>query len=282
MRHRILLLTAALLFSTGGAAIKSATLTGWQIACLRSGVAAVVLLLAMPDARRRWSRRTLPVAAAYAATLITFVIANRLTTAANAIFLQSTAPLYMLLLSPLVLRERIGKADVLYMMAVLAGMAVFFVGNESAVATAPDPRTGNIIGAASGLAFACTLVGLRWLSRSKGAEAAVGTVALGNVLACAAALPMAAPFGAATAHNVLVILYLGVVQIGLAYVCLTRAIGHVPAVEASTLLMAEPAMNPVWTWLVHGEKPGAWALAGGALILCATLANTWRQSRTSR
>jgi DME family drug/metabolite transporter len=281
LRYRILLLTAALLFSTGGAAIKSATLTGWQIACSRSGVAAVVLLLALPEARRSWSWRIVPVSGAYAATLITFVIANRLTTAANAIFLQSTAPLYMLLLSPLVLRERIRGADVLYMLAVLTGMAVFFVGNEAAVATAPEPRAGNIVAAASGLSFACMLVGLRWLSRLKGADAAVRTVALGNLVACAAAMPMALPFGAATAHNVLVILYLGVVQIGVAYVCLTRAIGHVPAVEAATLLMAEPAMNPVWTWLVHGERPGAWALAGGAVILLATLANTWRQSRAA-
>jgi DME family drug/metabolite transporter len=279
LRYRVLLLASALLFSTGGAAIKSAALTGWQIACLRSGVAAAVLLVALPEARRSWSWRTVPVAAAYAATLISFVIANRLTTAANAIFLQSTAPLYMLLLSPLVLREPIRRADVLYILAVLCGMAVFFVGNESAVTTAPDPRTGNFIAAGSGLTFACMLVGLRWLSRFQGAGTAVGTVALGNLVACLAALPMALPLGAPTAHNIIIILYLGVVQIGLAYVCLTHAIGHVPAVEAATLLMAEPAMNPVWTWLVHGERPGAWSLAGGAVILCATLANTWRQSR---
>ncbi len=278
LRYRLLLLTAALLFSTGGAAIKSATLTGWQIACLRSGVAGAVLFLALPEARRRWSWRIVPVAGAYAATLISFVLANRLTTAANAIFLQSTAPLYMLLLSPLVLREPIRRADVLYMLAVLSGMAVFFVGKESAVATAPDPRTGNLVALISGLAYACMLVGLRWLSRFRGPDAAIGTVVLGNLLACLAALPMAVPFGAATTHNLVVILYLGVVQIGVAYACLTRAIGHVPAVEAATLLMAEPAMNPVWTWLAHGERPGAWALAGGAVILSATLANTWRQS----
>ena len=82
------------------------------------------------------------------------------------------------------------------------------------------------------------------------------------------------------AEDVAVILYLGVVQIGIAYACLTRAMRHVPAVEAATLLMVEPAMNPVWTWLVDGERPAAWSLAGGAVILSATLANTWRQGRS--
>ena len=93
-------MAAGLLFSTGGAAIKAASLTGWQVASFRSGLAAVVLLAALPNARRRWHWRMLPVAAAYAATLILFVLANRLTTSANAIFLQATAPLYVLLLGP--------------------------------------------------------------------------------------------------------------------------------------------------------------------------------------
>jgi DME family drug/metabolite transporter len=279
LRNRLLLFTAALLFSTGGAAIKAATLTGWQVACFRSGVAAAVLLAVLPEARRAWSWRIVPVAAAYAATLITFVLANRLTTSANAIFLQSTAPLYLLLLSPLLLREPIHRADLLYMAAVVAGMMVFFAGTETAVATAPDPPKGNAIAAFSGLLYALMLAGLRWLARAKEGSSGVATVALGNLFACAAALPMALPVAAGAEGNIVVILYLGIVQIGIAYVCLTRAMRHVPALEASTLLMLEPAMNPVWTWLVHGERPAAWSLAGGLVILSATLANTWRQSR---
>jgi drug/metabolite transporter (DMT)-like permease len=280
VRNRILLFIAALLFSTGGAAIKAATFTGWQVACFRSGVAAAVLLAALPEARRGWSWRIVPVAAAYAATLICFVLSNRLTTSADAIFLQSTAPLYLLLLSPLLLREPIRRADVVYMAAVVAGMLVFFVGTESAVTTAPDPPRGNAIAAASGLFYALMLAGLRWLARGKAPGSGIATVALGNLFACLATLPMALPVKAAGAENVAVILYLGVVQIGIAYMCLTRAIRHVPALEAATLLMIEPAMNPVWTWLVHGERPAAWSLAGGAVILSATLANTWRQARS--
>jgi drug/metabolite transporter (DMT)-like permease len=104
---------------------------------------------------------------------------------------------------------------------------------------------------------------------------------LGNIFACIATLPMALPVVAGGTANVAIILYLGVVQIGLAYVCLTRGIRHVQAIEATTLLLLEPAMNPVFTWLVHGERPGPWALAGGALILSATLVNTLWRSRLS-
>ena len=102
---------------------------------------------------------------------------------------------------------------------------------------------------------------------------------LGNGLACLAALPMALPVRAGAADNLGVILYLGVVQIGVAYVCFTRGIGRVRALEAATLLMLEPAMSPVWTWFVHGERPVALPLAGGGIILAATLGNTWRHSR---
>lgn len=279
LRNRLLVFSAALLFSTGGAAIKAASLTGWQVASFRSGVAAAVLLLALPEARRNWQWRIVPVAAAYAATLITFVLANRLTTSADAIFLQSTAPLYLLLLSPFLLREPIRRADVLYMLAVAAGMAVFFIGTESAVATAPDPPRGNLIAAVSGLFYALMLTGLRWLGRAGEGNAGIPTVALGNLIACVAAVPMAVPVRSFHAHDGLVILYLGTVQIGIAYVCLTRAMRQVKAIEAATLLMLEPAMNPIFTWLAHGERPVAWSLTGGAVILSATLVNTWRQSR---
>jgi drug/metabolite transporter (DMT)-like permease len=283
VRYRLYLVATALLFSTGGAAIKAASLTGWQVASFRSGVAAVALLIVLPQARRGWSWRVVPVALAYAATLVLFVLANRLTTAANAIFLQSTAPLYLLFLAPWLLREPIRARDLLCAAAVAAGMVLLFAGSERSVATAPDPRRGNLIGLASGLAWALTMTGLRWLSRDaipdKPHNPALATVALGNMLAFLAALPLALPATGVRESDVAVILYLGVVQIGLAYFLLTRAIRHVPAFEATVVLLLEPVMNPVWAWLVHNETPGPWALAGGAVILSAAVANSWAQAR---
>ncbi len=271
----MLLVAAGLLFSTGGAAIKAASLTGWQVASFRSGLAAVVLLAALPNARRRWHWRMLPVAAAYAATLILFVLANRLTTSANAIYLQATAPLYLLLIGPFLLHEPVRRADLFYILAVGAGLALFFAGRDAVAITAPDPPHGNLLALASGVTYALMLAGLRWHGRRGGEDSGIAIVAAGNLIAFLAALPMALPLHTFSARDAAVILYLGAAQIGLAYWCLTRAIRHVPAFEATTMLQVEPALNPVWTWLVHGEQPSPWALAGGAVIVSATLLNTW-------
>ena len=276
---RLLLVTAAVLFSTGGVAVKAASLTGWQMASCRSGVAAVALLAALPETRRGWNWRIVPVAAVYAATLVFFVVANRLTTAADAIFLQSTAPLYLLLLGPLLLGEPIRRGDLLFMAPVAVGLAMFFVGAEPAVRTAPDPARGNLFAAASGLSYALALAGLRWLGRRE-RDSGMAAVALGNVLACLAALPLALPMHSVSRADAAVALYLGVVQIGVAYWCVTRAMRRVKALEANLLLLLEPALNPIWVWLVHGERPGPWAASGGAIILLATLANTLRAKRS--
>jgi drug/metabolite transporter (DMT)-like permease len=208
-----------------------------------------------------------PVAAAYAATLILFVLSTRLTTAANAIFLQDTAPLYVLLMGPWLLREKVRRADLLYMLAVAAGMSLFFIGAEHAAATAPNPALGNRIALASGVTWAVTLTGLRWLGRDRADNSAMATVAAGNLVGALVALPMALPVSSVTTASLAVILYLGIVQIG--------AIRHVPAFEATTVLLLEPTLNPIWAWLVHGEKPAPWSLTGGAVILLATLANTY-------
>ncbi len=276
--NRLLLLVTALLFSTGGAAVKACTLGPWQVAGFRSGIAALTVLALAPAARRGLNWRGLPAAVAYAATLVLFVTANKLTTAANAIFLQATAPLYVMALGPVLLHERIRRSDLALAAALGVGLTLFFAGGQSPLATAPDPARGNLLGLLSGVGWALTIVGLRWLGKS--AEGgAIATVAVGNVIACLISLPAALPVGNPRITDWLILLYLGVVQIGLAYICLTHAIGHVPAFEAAALLLLEPALNPVWAWLVHGERPAALALGGGALILSATLLHTWRENR---
>jgi len=277
-----MLAAAAVLFSTGGAAIKAVTLTPWQVAFARSAIAALVFLLVLPESRRSWQWRTAPVALAYASTLVLFVLANRATTAANAIFLQSAAPLYLLLLSPWLLQERIRRSDLIYMAAVACGLALLFVQNDHSAATAPDPMRGNVYAAASGLTYALTLAGLRWLGRGSKSDAGIATVAMGNLMVAVALAPMALPIRAVSGADVAVMLYMGIFQVGLAYVLVTRALRHVPAFEANTVLLLEPALNPVWVWMLHGERPGAWALVGGAVILAATLWNAAPLSRGRR
>jgi drug/metabolite transporter (DMT)-like permease len=281
LKARLLVLAAAVLFSTGGAAVKGTVLNAWQVAGTRSSIAAVAILLLLPEARRGWRWRYVPVAACYAATLILFVTANKLTTAANAIFLQGSAPFFVLLLSPLLLRERIVRSDVVMMTAVAFGMILFFLSNEGARATAPDPARGNLLGAASALTWALTIMGLRSIGRNGAEGAGLATASLGNLLTAAATLPFAFPFPAWHASDAAVMLWLGVFQVALAYVCLTRGIRSVPAMEATVFLLAEPALNPVWAWLVHGERPGALSIAGGAVILGAILTKAWWQSRSA-
>jgi len=232
-----------------------------------------VILLVMPSARRNWTLRAAGVALSYALTLVLFVTANKLTTAANAIFLQSTAPLYLLVLSPLILKERVRRSDVGLMAVVLCGLLCFFIGREPARSTAPNPSLGNLVALASGFTYAFTIAGLRWMeARPEARETSMSTVALGNVMAFLMCFPWALPVQHAGIADVAAILYLGVIQIALAYFLLGAGVRHIPAVEAGTLLLAEPAFNPVWTWLLHGERPGPWAIAGGTLILLASAA----------
>lgn len=276
------LLAAALLFSTGGAAIKACGHPAWQVAGFRSGIAALALFLLLPTARRRPSRGQLGVACAYAATLILYVLSNKLTTASNTIFLQSTAPLYVLLLARVWLDEPIRGRDLAFMAALAVGMAFYFVGVEAPSDTAPDPALGNVLAAASGLAWAFTVAGLRWLARHEyaaGAEVqglAIGATVWGNVIVFAVCLGPAWPLSAGTPTDWLWVLYLGIFQIGLAYVFLTRGVRLVPALPAALLLLVEPVLNTLWAWWLHGEVPGAWARAGAGVIFVATLVHAIR------
>ncbi len=273
---RLQVLAAALLFSTGGVAIKSCGLSSWQVASFRCGVAALAIWVLLPRARRRWSTRTVAVGAAYAATMVLYALANKATTAANSIFLQSTAPLYILLLAPLLLGERNRRRDLLLMAGMAAGMALFFVGTEDPSETAPNPALGNLLGAAAGLSWALTVMGLRWLGRA-GGQAAVAVVA-GNWIAFLLCLPMALPLQASRPADWGWVVYLGVFQIAVAYVLLTRAVETVRAFEVALLLLVDPVITPVWAWWIHGEVPGAWSLAGGAIVLLVTTLKTWLDS----
>lgn len=270
-RHRSQILGAALLFSTGGAAIKAATLTSWQIACFRSGVAALVLVLFMPAWRSFWHPRCLLVGLAYGTTMILYVTGNKLTTAANVIFLQATAPVYLLFLGPRLLGEKVGGRDLFFTATLGAGMALFFVGTEAPQVTAPAPLAGNLVGALAGLSWALTILGLRWLGRLPGDDRTGSAVVAGNLLACVACLPLAFPVVSGRPADGFVIVYLGAFQIGLAYVWMTRGVRRVPALETALLLLLEPVLSAVWAWLVHGERLGAWSLTGGAVIIASTV-----------
>jgi drug/metabolite transporter (DMT)-like permease len=278
---RLALLGAAFLFSTGGVVIKASTLGAFELAAARSAVAVAVLWIAIPAWRGFLRPAPLAVGLAYGTTLVLFIVANKLTTAANAIFLQSTAPLYVLVLGPWLLGERNRRLDVGLALLIFAGLLLFFVDPAAPSRTAPEPGLGNLVAAASGVTWALTLVGLRAVARrdDRRSESLTGSaVVAGNALACAfcaaalLALPEALPRPAPGVQDALLVVYLGAFQIGLAYVLMTRSLRVLPALEASLLLLLEPVLNAALAFLVHGERPGPFALAGGLLILATTAA----------
>lgn len=280
-RSRWSIIAAAALFSTGGAAIKGTALTAFQVAGFRSAVAAVALVLLLPAARRGFGWDLLPAAFAYAGTLVCFVLATKLTTAAAAIFLQSTAPIWILLLAPLLLKEPIRLADLPTVGLAAIGLALVFLGSRDPAATAPRPELGNLFALASGLFYALMMVTMRRLSRDSAAGAGVdrslAATVLGNGLAFAFTLPLALPVGSVRSADVAAILYLGVVQIGLAYWLFSKGLKHLPALEVSLLVLLEPVLNPLWTWLANGERPSALASLGGAIMIAALAARVLLQ-----
>lgn len=270
MPARLALALAAILFSTGGAAIKSISLNAWQTAGLRSLIAASILFILLPEARRGWRRPVMGPALAYASCLTLFVHANKLTTSANAIYLQATAPAWLLLIGPLLLKEPVRRRDLVYAALLAGGMALFFAGVPEGQHTAPNPMLGNVFALLSGLAWALTIAGIRWQARGQETSGSLAIVVLGNALTAGLALPMAFPI-AGSGTDYAIVLYLGVFQVGLAYIFLTRGMKHVQAFESSAILLLEPVLNPVWTWIVHGERTGVFALLGAAVIIAATL-----------
>ncbi|TNF74202.1 MAG: EamA/RhaT family transporter [Acidobacteria bacterium] len=278
---RLQILATAFLFSTGGAVIKAIDLTSWQVAAFRSGVAAFAILLMLPSSRRRWDSGTVAVGMAYAGALICYVLANKLTTAASTIFLYSTSPLYVLLLGPWLLKEPLRRRDLLFMLVMGVGFFMVMLGVEPAGATAPKPFEGNLLAALGGLFFALVVIGLRWTSRADPGLSAGPTaaVAAGNLIALAVCLPLALPVMESRPLDWMLIGYLGVFQIGLAYALLASGLTRLPALAASLLILIEPVLNPVWAWWGHGERPGRVSLAGGVLILATIAARAVLESR---
>jgi drug/metabolite transporter, DME family len=280
MSPRSRVVTSAVLFSTGGAAIKLCGLAPWQLAAARALVAAVAILVLIPEARRSWSWRAALVGVAYAGAGLLFILANKLTTAASAIFIQATHPLFILALAPLLLGEHVTRSDLEFMGLLAVGMVLLLSAPGRAFSTAPDPVLGNVLAAGCAVSWAFTVMGYRWVARHGGGHGAVAAAAVsGNFTVVLIAAPFAVPFTAGVPRDWLVVAYLGVFQLALAYVFLSRALSEVRALEVALVGLVEPVLSPVWAWLVHGETPGIRVALGGAVILAASAWHAWRAPR---
>jgi DME family drug/metabolite transporter len=279
MSPRSKIIAAAVLFSTGGAAIKFCGFGAWQLAAFRATIAMTTILIVLPEARRGWSWRTLVVGIVYAATTLLYVQANKHTTAASAIFLQATSPLFIMLLAPLLLGEHATRRDFGQMAVMSAGFALFFLGMDRPSQTAPNPALGNVLAAVCAVTWAFTVIGYRWLA-SHGTSVATAAVA-GNLTAALVAFVMAQPLVPGRPVDWGVVLFLGIIQLGIPYLFLARAVPQVRALEVGLFLLIEPVLNPIWAWLVHGETPGVATLAGGVCIMGATVVRAVLDARAT-
>jgi drug/metabolite transporter, DME family len=256
----IAVLIAAILWSTGGILIKLVSLPPLQISFFRAIFAAAVFAIAFRKQAFIFNGMTFINGLFYAAILILFVIATKLTTAANAIFLQYTAPIYVLIFEPLINKTEFKRINVITILACFTGMILFFMGELSF-----NHYTGNIVALLSGIAFAAFLIGMR----NNKHEYQFSTIFYGNIIIILFTIPSMLSLQSVSLHDFAMVAFLGIFQIGIAYAIFTYGLKRVFAIEASLISMIEPALNPVWVVLWYGEVPSFFAIIGGIIIISA-------------
>ncbi|MDY5595140.1 MAG: DMT family transporter [Oscillospiraceae bacterium] len=255
------MLVCATLWSIAGIFIKLIPWNAFVIAGLRSLFAGLVVLVYMKIRRLRLilNRRTVVAGVCMALLFFCFVGANKLTTAANAIVLQFTAPLFIMVLSVLFLHQKFRRADVLAVVFTMAGISLFFFDQLT-----PGHVLGNVVAILSGLFMALMYMNLGSCPETE----RMSSILIGQKLTFLCGVPLLfTTHPVFSALPVLYVVILGVVQLGIPYVLCARAAEHCPPLACSLLGALEPLLNPIWVFLFDGEAPGVFALAGGAVVI---------------
>jgi drug/metabolite transporter (DMT)-like permease len=271
---------AVTLWSIGGLFIKWTSVSGYEVNLGRCFFAAITIALLTRFKALKFDRFTIFAALFYVGALSFFALANKKTTAANAIFLQYTAPIYILVFAPFVLKEKFRLPDLITVVVCLLGMILFFVDTApTGDLSAESQFIGNILGLLSGVSLGGYILLLRHPKAFN--QNPASSVFYGNIFACLVMLPFVLPDPSPwTGNDLLAVIILGVFQIGLAYYLFTWGVAHgVRSLDASIIGFIEPLLNPIWVFLFLGEKPSNWAILGGLIIICAILLHTLRNSR---
>lgn len=278
----LLVLIAVLLWSTGGLFIKLTTLNAVHVNFGRALFAAIVVGIFIAFRRElKFDWFIVFTSLFYAATLTSFVYANKNTTAANAIFLQYTAPIYILIFAPLILKEKFRVTDLITVVVCLVGMSLFFLEAPNARnVLATNIFAGNIAGLVSGVFLGLYLIFLRHPKSLKFNPAL--SVFYGSIIIVLVMLPFVfLDPQIPTANDILAISYLGIFQIGIAYILFTYGLANgVRSLDASIIGFVEPLLNPVWVFIFVAERPGNWAIIGGIIIISAVIPHTFLNRRT--
>lgn len=268
----LLILCTAIFWSFGGLLIKSIPWHAMTITGIRGVFAAIVMAIYMRRPRITFSFPVIMGALSLSGTTVLFVFANKLTTAANAIVLQYTAPIFVLIISIVFFKKRARALDIASVIVVFIGMALFFFDQLKA-----DAMLGNILACLSGITFA----GVFLMNKAPGAKPEEA-VLLGHLINAAIGLPFVfnnitfepAAWGA--------VALLGIFQLGLAYVLFTIGIKFTQPIPASLISTLEPLLNPVWVFMLYGETPGIWALAGGVIVIATVVVYNVVDTKRSR
>jgi len=256
-RAMLLLAATAAMWSIGGLLIKIVDASPLSIAGARSAITSIVLLIYLRRPKFNWSLPQVGAAISSSATAILFITATKTTTAANAILLQSTAPIYVAIFGFWLLKEKTTKYDWLTVAVVMGGMGLFFVENLST-----EGLLGNFCALLSGISYAFFVIFMRMQKDGSPLESAL----LANIITALIGLPFLCRSVPSTS-GWLFLLILGVFQLGIPHILYSSAIKKATALEAVLISIVEPILNPVLVFLVLGEAPGIYALLGGAIVL---------------
>jgi drug/metabolite transporter, DME family len=251
---------AALLWSSGGLFIKLISLSAMQLSFFRCSIAAITFALIFRKRILLFNKLSIINSLFYAVVLITFVIATKTTTAANAIFLQATAPIYVLIFEPLLNKTRYERINIITVGVLYLGMILFFVGKLE-----PGHLEGNFVALISGITFAALFLGMKQNDQ----QYQQSSIFWGNILVALICIPFLFSMEAISISDLWMVSFLGVFQIAFAYAFFASGLKRILAVEASIISMVEPVFNPVWVFLGYGEVPTLTAIIGGLIILGA-------------
>ena len=255
------MLICAALWSVAGIFIKLIPWNGFAVAGMRSLIAGLTIAVYMLITRRRYilSRRTVIGGIMTAGVYTCFTVANKLTTAANAIVLQFTCPVFIVILSAIFLKQKIRKNDLAVVIATLAGIALFFLDQLK-----PGYILGNFVAIAAGMFMAVMFI----LVGNMEGDVRFSTITNGQFLTFFVGLPFIIAtkpeFTAAATASILV---LGVFQLGISYILYVKSTQYCPPLACCLLGALEPLLNPVWVLIFDGERPGVWALIGGIIVV---------------
>lgn len=255
----------AILWSSGGLFIKLISLNSMELSFFRCAIAAVVFALMFRKRVLRLNPLALLNSFAYAAVLILFVIATKTTTAANAIFLQSTAPIYVLIFEPLLTKTKWERINIITIGVCFVGMILFFMGDLT-----PGDIKGNISALLAGVAFATFFLGMKKNDPKYGES----SIFYGNVIVALICIPFVTGLSSISLQDFAMVSFLGIFQIAFAYALFSYGLKRIIAVEASIISMFEPVLNPIWVFIGYGEVPSFYAIIGGLIIITAITVRT--------